>query len=155
MTDNVIVLAKLTSENLAVISVIKNLRQSDKNEISRATGRQPATEIFTSWNDSAKKWVVYKNGNPIALFGVDTADGHNGSPWFVATDEVSTIKSFIAKNSKKYIQEMQEGLSLLHNFVLAENTTSIKWLKWCGFTVDPPIKYGPFNSLFHPFYMDI
>lgn len=153
MIDNRVITPNLHEGNLAVLSVILKLRPSDKKEIMLATGKQPAGEIIKSWNDSIKKWVVLKDDTPVALFGVDAVDCLRGSPWFVATEEIGTIKAFLLKNSFKYINEMKKGFNVLSNVVSAENKVSINWLKWCGFTVGEPIVYGPFNSLFCPFRM--
>lgn len=157
MTDNNVrvIYPGLREGTLAVINVALNLRHSDKKEIMLATGKQPTGEIIKAWNNSIKKWVILKNDRPVALFGVDTADHLRGSPWFVATEELSTIKIFVLKNSLKYINEMKRGFKVLSNIVNADNKASIAWLKWCGFTVGEPMPYGAFNHLFCQFRMEI
>ena len=154
MTDRIEVKSYYgSSGHGALLQVVKNMREIDREEILLATGRNPGVEIVESWNNSTLKWAVLKNGVAVALFGVDTVDRVIGLPWFVATDEIKSINSFIARHSKEYIGYMREGFDSLSNFVDSNNKGTLRWLQWCGFSILDPVTHGPYNHLFHQIRM--
>jgi hypothetical protein len=40
------------------------------------------------------------------------------------------------RQSRRYVALMQERFPRLENYVHAGNSLSLRWLKWCGFTID-------------------
>lgn len=139
----------------AVHYVVCRLRSSDAKEAYRATGKVPGCAVLTTWDNSSRKWLIWKDAKPVGLFGVDDSGDGVGIPWMVGTPEIEKIKMFIGKNSARYIEKMKEGFMKLANYVSVDNQLSIAWLKWCGFTIHPPIPYGPFGCLFHPFELRV
>ena len=75
-----------------------------------------------------------------------------GQHWMIVTDEVDNATLPFLKNCCYYLNEMQEGYNNLYNYVYAENYTSIRWLKWMGFTMEDVAPHGPFGEPFHRFY---
>ena len=63
------------------------------------------------------------------------------------------IRVEFARKSKGYVLRMSKEFPILENYVDARNTLAKRWLKWCGFTIEPPVEYGPEGLPFHLFHM--
>jgi len=99
-------------------------------------------------------WTAFMDNEPFAMFGASNVEAKAGVgiPWLLATDKLEEAWLFVLRQSKKYVARMQERYGLLFNFVHAENTKSIKWLKWAGFVIMEAKPYGAHGHLFHQFY---
>jgi hypothetical protein len=137
-------------------NIAKHLRQADYDELDAAVKHSPYEEVFLSCEQSLKKWIVIKvEGSlfiPVALFGVVKNDGF-GTPWMVATNSFNSVKGFISRNVKGYLDIMKRLCGQLINGVDARNVTSINWLKRCGFIIEgSPIMVNGFP--FYRFHME-
>jgi len=115
-----------------------HLRQSDRVELTRAgQGGMPWWDVLMHSRDlSSVAWTVLDDeGLPFAMFGVapDPSVEGAGLVWFLATDELAENQMYVARHSRRYVDEMNEMYPVLHNYVDAENLTSLGWLGWCGF----------------------
>jgi hypothetical protein len=59
-----------------------------------------------------------------------------GCPWLVGTDLIRKCKIEFNTSVRALVERMMRETPLLTNLVAAENTTSIRWLRWLGFDVD-------------------
>lgn len=103
---------------------------------------------------SALCWAVRIDGEPAALLGVAPLRGllsETGVPWLLGTDLVTRNRWAFIRTSRAYIDRMHTAFSHLLNFVHAENTQAVRWLKHAGFTVHAPEPFGPQGALFHRF----
>lgn len=132
-----------------------HLHPAEELQTFRATGINAKDAVLNTWNDSKRKWVIFKDAQPVVLFGVVDAGNGIGIPWMVGTPEMAKIKIFLCKISARYIEKMKKEFTSLVNYVEVNNKLSIGWARWCGFTICPPIPYGPFGYLFHPFEMGV
>lgn len=118
-----------------------NLRYSDYLEITELHGRKKTvkTLLTESIRKSPQAYAYVVDGQVLALGGCayNFAPPYEGGvPWFVCSDEfvqkhrrlfLTTAPALVARFLKRY--------SRLTNFVHAENTQSIAWLKRLGFLV--------------------
>lgn len=113
------------------------LREMDAMEVRASSGRTPEDALRNALQHRGKAWVVEHEGKPIAAFGVAHYDDYPwlGCPWLLASDELEKHPQFIARTSKRLLQEITEGLDLLINYVHQDNTKSIQWLEWLGFSM--------------------
>lgn len=148
-----VTITEVPSEGLsaAALYVATNLCPLEEIQAYRATGIPAKDAVLNAWENSKRRWVIFKNSQPVGLLGVEDAGEGLGIPWMVGTPEMAKIKLFLCRNSAKYVEEMKKGFTKLANYVSVENKLSIGWVRWCGFTLHPPIPYGPFGYLFHPF----
>ena len=136
------------------------LRLADITEIYSATGENPYAVIRNSWDASVLSWAILYKGRTVCVYGVAPVFsflGAIGTPWMVGTDEMAapSVKWVLTKTIKrKYIPILLDRFPCLLNFIDVRNTSSIKWLKWCGFKFDKPVKYGYSQLPFFPFYME-
>jgi RimJ/RimL family protein N-acetyltransferase len=64
-----------------------------------------------------------------------------GNPWLLGTDALRRVSREFLRQCPDYVTRMQERFPRLENFVHAENRLSLRWLKWCGFTLEEtPVK---------------
>jgi len=146
------------SHEKEVEAVVNNLKPEDRLEIMASSGVSfPQFIAMSGWKLSARKWLILKGEEPIAVFGVVAHDKYpeTGVPWLLSTKRIKTIKSFLVRNSKKYIDEMRKTYSYLFNYVDERNIFSVKWLQWCGFKIWSPTPKGVLGLKFHLFDMGV
>lgn len=142
------------------------IRASDAREVMASAGQTPEEAITLSMGLSYDSWILRDGDEPVCVFGVAPILGKPGvgSPWMLASHKFAASKApprirrritrVILAKSKQYIAKMLDHFYLLENYVDARNEASIRWLKWCGFKLDPPIIHGVAKIPFHPFYME-
>lgn len=146
-----------TSYDKMVRHIAMNLRKKDFDEVYATTGESPHLAIDTGWILSSRKWIILnKQGKGVAIMGVVTYETLSdiGIPWLLGTKGLDKIKRFFLKICKPVIEEMKKGFEMLVNFVDARYEKAVRWLDWCGFTIDDVVPYGTFDLPFHRFYME-
>ncbi len=138
-----------------VDSLKGRLRDSDKMEIQAFSGRDPDAALEHSAAISSLCWTAIKNGKVIAIFGAAglSVMSTNGCPWMLGSEELNCSGIEIVRISRYYVGEMKKRFPFLENYIDARQKRSIRWLKWCGFTVEPAIPFGIEAKLFHRFYL--
>lgn len=135
-----------------------NLRAADRAEL-RAAGYSDDLHqraIERSIAISVHAWTAEVNGQPGMVFGVraegDTLFSQSGIPWALGTDAVTANQRALVVLAPGYIREMLRAFPTLTNYVHAENTQAIRWLKRAGFVVEraAPIATG---AMFHRFIL--
>ena len=118
-------------------------------------GVGPFEGLISSVKNSTLKWSIAKGDDIIGVFGVGAANifSEHGSPWLLATPQIEEIGLSFLRQSRGYVKQMLNQHSFLENWVDARNVTSIKWLKWCGFSFDDPAPFGVEQLPFHRFEM--
>lgn len=117
--------------------VAAHLREADIIELHASTPRAPAAAVRESyrWADWTK--VVLVDGVPAVLYGVSPTTVYDvGSPWMLATDAIQKIQRYFIRGSRTEVERMKREYKMLFNRVHRDNTVSINWLRWLGFTVD-------------------
>ena len=73
----------------------------------------------------------------------------------VATDELMSKRSYriqLIREGRKWVDSLLKTYEVLYNYVYAENTSAIKWLKALGFTfINLHPEYGHLNKPFYEF----
>ena len=129
------------------------LRQADVDEIWASSAADSQAALTRTLGVSTRAWSGYADDELVVMFGVARASllGGIGVPWMVASDSLEGHAIRFLRRCRPYVREMLDGFVVLMNFVDARNTTAIKWLEWCGFTIFDPTPYGPFRMPFHRF----
>lgn len=131
----------------------ENLRAADLKELGEAA-EFPEEVLFESWELSTISWLILdRTGLPIGIMG---AAPHMipglGIAWMMGTDGVEREALSIARQTRRYVEEMHEQYPVLWNYVDAENELSLRWLEWSGFhIVDADPNHGPEGRLFLEF----
>lgn len=135
--------------------IAENLRPADLAEM-RATGTEedPFWVLVESWDASVASWlIVDSSGLPIGIFGVAPHLVPNvGIAWLMGTEGMEREALSIARQTRRYVEELQKFFSVLWANVDARNELSMKWLEWADFTIsDADPSFGPEERLFIQF----
>ena len=114
-------------------AIAPHLRQQDIDEIHAVCEWPVDAAIAYSIAHSEKGGAALIDGVPCAVFGVN-----NGIIWLVATDEIARHSVAFFRHSRKIFNKLKQGYSLLENYVHVNNSLSLRWLKWLGFTIETP-----------------
>jgi len=114
--------------------VVNNMRVMDKMEAHYQTGMKPEDALsFTYMGSEVNMAIANDNDEPIGLCGVQ----NDGCIWCVATDDLYSNKKYriqLIRQGREWVDNLLGSYKILYNYVYAENTSAIKWLKSLGFT---------------------
>ena len=132
--------------------VVNNMRVMDKIEAHYQTGMTPEDALsFTFLGSQTNMTIADDDDNPIGLCGVFK----DGCIWMVATDELFNNKKYriqLIRQGREWVDNLLTTYNMLYNYVYAENTSAIKWLKTLGFTfINYHKEYGTSNKPFYEF----
>lgn len=131
-----------------------HLREADLIEIAAAGEADPLVAILDGIRRSDWCLVATADGVPALIVGVAPLGSmlsDTGVPWMLGTDLVTRHQRAFIRLAPAYIVRMQSAFSHLLNFVHAENTSAVRWLKRVGFHLEPVAPYGPHGAPFHKF----
>lgn len=134
-----------------VLHVLLNISPEDAAELT-AAGLEPMESFLSGISKSVIVGLVIKDdAEPVALFGCvpDTRQPNTGIPWMVATPEFRKHPRDGMALSRQVVGQMQEKFNHLHNLVHNEHWTVIRWLSWCGFTLELETPQGPNDAFFY------
>lgn len=132
-----------------------HLREADRLEVEAASGLDPLAELQRSLAMSVEAWTGTVDGAPACIFGVGLLSllGGEGSPWLLGSDLVTRHSVAFARRNKAMVRGWSKAFPVLRNFVDVRNVVSVRWLRWLGFKLLPPVPYGVARLPFHPFEM--
>jgi len=114
--------------------VCKNMRQIDRLEAFYQTGKTGEDALrITYLSGQQVLTIAGDNNQPMGLCGVV----HSGCIWMICTDELFNNKKYriqLIRKGREWVDNLLKSYKILYNFVYAENTSAIKWLKSLGFT---------------------
>ena len=120
-----------------ILNIAAHMRPADRREVMAAGGLYPWDALYKSLKSAVRAWTAFIDGRPEFMWGVSaSANQLIGIPWLLGTEVLESKAAFeFARQSRGYVEKMQEGFELLVNYVHAENDASLRWLKWCGFVL--------------------
>lgn len=143
------------AEQKHVDALMGKLREADRNECWSLARITADYALQISFDNAKMCWVALYKGSPVCCFGVGAYSNlsHKGCPWMLATEALLHFQVQVIKGSKLYVKKMLEPFDILENYVDNRNVVAVRWLKWCGFTMEDPVALGPDGVLFRRFYM--
>lgn len=142
---------KATQEHVDFLKT--RLRDGDNQECDAALGIPGAEGMQMSYDTSPHCWTGLCDDVPVLMFGVGDNGGEWGFPWMLASDDIKKVRGELMRQSKEHIDIMSKAYPFLLNLIDARQTKSIRWLKWCGFTIEAALPWGVKGLPFHRFYM--
>jgi hypothetical protein len=126
------------------INLASNLRDIDKLEVE-CTGSTPEASLLRCF-DLPKSEVLSglsSNNEVILMCGVSECpiNPDVGVIWMLASPSIRKHRKDIVRLSKDTIDMLCVGYKSVYNLIHKDNKTSIRWLEWCGFTVDKTKTY--------------
>lgn len=136
-------------------TIAEDMRCADRAEVWASNHLTPIEALERGLSASDFVAVITVNDMPMAMCGLVKRDilSGKGFIWMLATEESTNHKREFLVYGRKLVDEMLNECPYLCNMVHTKNTKSIRWLRWLGFTIDEPVKYGPDDELFHLFYL--
>ncbi len=136
------------------VSLADRLRKTDVQEIYASSARPPHIAIREAFLRSDMCWTAFKENLPIAIFGCAAPSTMSlvASPWMLGSNELDRAAIGIGRASLYYVNKMSERYDILENFIDARQKKSIRWLQWCGFTIEAPQFIGIHGEAFHRFW---
>jgi RimJ/RimL family protein N-acetyltransferase len=128
--------------------VAADMRAADRREVWASHRHTSEEALRASLDMSELAWTCLVEGVPAFMWGAGRKGSllsFTGAPWLLGTDlffkaSRGLHREFL-RQCPAYVERMQERFPRLENFVHAENSLSIRWLKWCGFTLEEtPVK---------------
>ena len=114
--------------------VVENMREMDRLETYYPTDMTPEDALSVTFLGSQINMTIASDDDePIGLCGVFK----DGCIWCIATDELFNNKKYriqLIRQGREWVDKLLESYKILYNYVYAENTSAIKWLKALGFT---------------------
>jgi hypothetical protein len=100
-------------------------------------------------------WSGFVDGELAAILGVAPINMLTGigSPWMLGTPVLDRHQRVLVRSTPEYIGRMLKAFPHLVNFVHAQNTTSVRWLRRLGFSLDEAAPFGALGEPFHRFEM--
>jgi len=132
------------------------MRPSDVRECWAANHYAPYDALKHSIYHTDKPFTGLYRGSVMCIWGVGKVSylSKEGIPWMLTSNLVSKHSREFIRRSPGLLKDMQKEAIILINTVDVRNKVSIKWLKWLGFIIHPPVPFGPDDMLFHPFIME-
>jgi hypothetical protein len=122
----------------------------------RVSALLPRELLRQSLTASRAAWTVLCGGEVAAMFGVAYRSlvSDVGVPWLLSSALVDRIWLSFARHSRTFAHYMLSLFPVLENYVDAEYSRCIAWLRWCGFTLDgAPVAMGRMGAPFYRFWM--
>ena len=109
------------------------MKAADREEVKAASGLEPLEVLLKSLELSEKAYAIVVGGEVIAIGGLVPLTRNVGIPWGLTSDKIALYPKQFCKIAKELIKGFHKSYPLLTNFCDAQNTTTIRWLKWGGF----------------------
>jgi|VirMetMinimDraft_7_1064189.scaffolds.fasta_scaffold00089_46 hypothetical protein len=128
------------------------LRATDRREIAATSGSRPLDAITRCVEQSEHCWAGLIGGRVVFVGGVSHASmTGRRSPWLLGADELERHPAAFLRYCVEKMPQVRAAYPWLENYVDARASTTIRWLKWLGFTVHAPVPYGILRRPFHRF----
>jgi hypothetical protein len=136
--------------------VAYNMRRADRDEVHALSGWTPEKALIHSVEHSEMVFCAIHDGFPAVIWGVGvpTILYREGMPWLMGTPVIERNAKRFLRLSRLWVDEILDRFGPLYNVVDARNHVSIRWLRWLGFTIDPPVPLGFQGLPFHRFHME-
>lgn len=123
-------------------AIAGDMRAADRREVWASHRHTPEEALEMSLACSDLAWTCFVNTSPAFMWGAarhGSILSSTGHPWLLGTPRIYAVRREFLRQCPLYVNAMQEAFPLLENFVHAKNPASIRWLQWCGFTVEKDV----------------
>lgn len=135
-----------------IAPIAADMREADRREVWASHRHEPEQALAASLERSDLAWTCLVDDVPAFMWGAARQGSLitlTGSPWLLATPRMDMVRQDFLRRSRFYVERMQARFPRLENHVHAANRLSLRWLKWCGFSVaDAPTMLNN-----EPFYL--
>lgn len=115
------------------------MREADQREVWASHRHTPEEALAFSLERSDLAWTGIIDGQPAVMWGaarIGSLITQKGAPWLLATGALETARRVFLRHCRGHVAQMQARFARLENYVHAENRASLRWLRWCGFSIE-------------------
>jgi len=112
------------------------LRDADLSEIRAASGNDPLQSLLTSIHMGTSTFTMIDpdDGQPVGIFGLtETDEPFAASVWAMATPQLLKHPKLFMRESRAWVESVNDIYPVLFNYVDERNVVHIKWLQAMGF----------------------
>lgn len=129
------------------------MREADALEVRRSAGFAPLEAIVRSMLASGDRaHTLWLDGQVAAMFGLSRPETLKsvGIPWLLTSDLVERAPVSLMRLGLATVAEWSRDCDALVQFVDEEYTAARRFLARLGFTIHPPVRFGPEGAMFCP-----
>ena len=125
------------------------LRPGDAREVA-AHGLEKEQALRHSLARSLWADAYLADGEVAAILGGGKASllGDVFTPWLITGLPVDRHRKDFLRLTRARLGELRREYPQMENWIHAPYAESLRWARWLGFTVDPPVPLGPFGEPF-------
>lgn len=156
MSKNIVKFRKARESDAYILE--RHLRPEDRVEVE-ACGKSALDQILEGIRETQACWTGFINGEMLCVHGVRAVQHEGetlGIPWFLATKLMETNQATLLRYGPRYIHAYKKfvGGAPMYNMVHSDNSKSMRWLSWLGFTIQRDKTIDINGHDFHPFFME-
>ena len=142
-------ISAMAPEDLARIAA--DIRDEDVRELRAASDKSIIDALMESADHSAFCLTIKKNDKPLMVFGIAGYSllASESCCWAVATKELKFSGSKFLRCSREVVAAVNRIYPVMSNYVGDWNHNALRWLKWCGFTIEPARRIGIHGEMMH------
>lgn len=136
-----------------IAEVAADLRKEDVAE-AWACGIDAKEGLQQSCNASTYVMAIMEGDKAVGIFGVGPGrlqDLDVGVVWMIGTPGIERISYTFLRQSRWWVEAMNDKYPVLWNRAYAKNEVHLRWLKWLGFKILGLGAWGPHNEPFYQF----
>ena len=132
-----------------------NMRHIDRLECLWTHGSSPTQALLLGLKQDYHTWTICDTDDhtPLACFGIgELIKDETNYIWLLSTERLLTVAGFeFAKASKVWLHFIVNHYKLpCVNQVHTHNTTTVRWLKWCGADFSEDVSSGFLSFQINP-----
>lgn len=124
-----------------VLLLAERMRACDRAELVASGAGDVLRVLRESVATSAECHSFFVGDELAAIVGVAHKNmlARVGVPWALGTDVMDDHPRLVLACTRLMLLRWRNDYDCLNNWVHAENTRSIRWLRWAGFVVEPAV----------------
>lgn len=117
--------------------VYSHMRKIDRKECANISGRTPKDALLYAIAQSDEVRCGYVDDEAVSIwgYGEDTI-------WMLGTPNIRKAPLTLMKQSHDFLNQALTRYTTLSNWIDAENTVTLLWLKRLGFVIFPAMRVG-------------
>ena len=119
--------------------LLRDIHPDIKKELDILSNLNTLDLIKENIQTADDAWSVFEGEQILCIFGVGqrTLLSDTGIPWMLTTTYIKQHTRNLLIGTKVVLDYWMKRYNKLENFVPSTFTSSIRWLKWAGFTIEP------------------
>tara|TARA_Y100000310_G_C20400329_1_gene677100 strand:+ start:312 stop:767 length:456 start_codon:yes stop_codon:yes gene_type:complete len=134
-----------------VPALLENITPEIRDELKALRYGDIAQRVENIIAQANEAWSAFDDEGLICIFGIQRFSlvSDKGAPWLLTTKRVKKHKRNFLKGAQITLDYWFKRYTVLENYIPTGFNHLLKWVKWAGFTVDPPVYQSMTGCLMH------